>query len=220
MLRRVVETVAVELKLAFAAIETRGDDGLLRPTVVSGDRDPGILEEQFPLRFAGADLGRLVVKANQETPLRESDRRLLSNIAANAATAVQVARTTEELRRSREALIGAHESERRRLGRELHDGLGPTIASLHLRVDTAISLLSPDSERSAALLSGTRAELVSMIGEIRRIVTGLRPPGLDEVGLVAAVSNAIGTDAPDEIPSVRVDADDLPPLPAEVEFAA
>ena len=114
----------------------------------------------------------------------------------SASTAVQVARTTEELRRSREALIGAHASERRRLGRELHDGLGPTIASLHLRVDTAISLLSPDSERSAALLTGTRAELVTMIGEIRRIVAGLRPPGLDEVGLVAAVTNAIGAGHP------------------------
>lgn len=124
---------------------------------------------------------------------------------------------------SREQLVRAHEIERRRLGRDLHDGLGPTVAGLHLRVDTALALLPRDPARSAELLVAVRTELVELIAEIRRIVDDLRPSGLEEVGLAAAVARAVVAEAAGTgagTPVIEVEPAILPPLPAEVELAA
>ena len=56
---------------------------------------------------------------------------------------------TADLQRSRERLVVAREEERRRLRRDLHDGLGPQLATLTLKLDTANNIMSSDPERAS-----------------------------------------------------------------------
>ena len=93
---------------------------------------------------------------------------------------------TADLQRSRERLVLAREEERRRLRRDLHDGLGPRLAALTLRLETARDVLA-DDPRADALLSDLAGRMQEAVADIRRLVYALRPPALDELGLVGAL---------------------------------
>jgi signal transduction histidine kinase len=79
------------------------------------------------------------------------------------------------------------EEERRRLRRDLHDELGPQLASLKLNLDVARNLVSRDPRAAEALLVDLRSQSQSAIADIRRLVFDLRPPALDELGLTGAI---------------------------------
>jgi signal transduction histidine kinase len=122
-----------------------------------------------------------------------------------------------ESRRSRELVVVAREEERRQLRRDLHDGVGPSIASLALQVETARDLAAEDPEAAVALLARLAPRINAVVGDVRALVHELRPPTLDELGLTAAVrelaARLSGTTA------VTVESDDLGALPAAVEVA-
>jgi signal transduction histidine kinase len=220
LLPRLADTLVSSLGLRHAVVELRDARGVVDRRAEAGEIVDHGASTDFTLRYGAAELGRLRVWSRADAPLRDADRRLLAEIAAQVAIAVQAARTTDELRTSRELLVTAHESERRRLVRDLHDGIAPTVASVHLRVDTAIELLHRDPAESARLLAGTRVELLSMVGDIRRLVEGLRPPNLDELGLGRALAVAVGSADSGDRPRVEIQADALPPLSPDVELVA
>src|SRR5215211_5524605 len=123
-----------------------------------------------------------------------ADRRLLRDLASQSGAAVHEVQLTgalrsslEDLQRSRERLVEAQEEERRRIQRDLHDGLGPVLASMRLRLEACLDL----AERSAFPLSGDLERLYELVGEatgdVRRLVYDLRPPVLDQIGLVPAI---------------------------------
>ncbi|MFN2556452.1 MAG: sensor histidine kinase [Nitriliruptorales bacterium] len=128
---------------------------------------------------------------------------------------------TSELQHSRERLILAGEEERRRLRRDLHDGLGPALAGIALQIETAQGLLR-DPQAADALLAKLKSETQGVIAALRRTVHDLRPPALDELGLVGALrEDAARFASPGGGLLVFVEAPrDLPPLPAAVEVAA
>jgi signal transduction histidine kinase len=175
----------------------------------------------FPLVYLGAEVGRLqVAPRSGESELDSEDRRLLTDLSRQVGVAAHVVRLTEDLRRSREQLVSAREEERRRLRRDLHDGLGPMHASQALSIDTAELLMGRDPAEAAALLREVKAQTQSAIAEIRRVVYGLRPPALDDLGLAGALrelaSRLVGATI-----EVRVEAPrQLAPLPAAAEVAA
>jgi len=127
------------------------------------------------------------------------------------------------LSRSRERIVAAREDERRRLRRDLHDGLAPTLAALGLRLDHVRQLVRAEPEAAEAGIDAARAEVRAVIADIRRMSRELRPPALDSLGLVGAVREqaaAVGAQASGP-PAFVVDAPTaLPPLPAAVEVAA
>jgi signal transduction histidine kinase len=132
-----------------------------------------------------------------------------------------------DLQRARERLVLAREEERRRLRRDLHDGIGPALAGLTLKAETARALLPPGTGAAARQLHDLGEEIRRMVVDIRRLVEGLRPPALDELGLAGACAQAVerltaGAAAGLSARlSVSVAAgDDLPALPAAVEVAA
>ena len=133
-----------------------------------------------------------------------------------------------ELQRSRQHLITAREEERRRIRRDLHDGLGPSLATLAMRLETAHDLIADDPDEAAALVGRLSEQARDEIAEVRRLVDGLRPPALDQFGLVAALRHRADEDnrrrpaAPARSGLTwSVDADDdVEPLPAAVEVAA
>jgi signal transduction histidine kinase len=152
-----------------------------------------------------------------------ADRRLLDHIAREAGVAAHAVRLTADLQHSRERLVTAREEERRRIRRDLHDGLGPALASLTLKADAARNLLSNDPAAAGALLSDLKTQTQFAIADIRRLVYELRPPALDELGLVAAIhAQAAQYDGHGDglAISVVTTPPDLPPLPAAVEVAA
>jgi signal transduction histidine kinase len=147
--------------------------------------------------------------------LRDADRALLADIAAQLGAAMHADGLLAAVRAAQERLVLAREEERRRLRRDLHDGLGPALAGLTLQVDTVRNLFSAGN--ADASLLRLRSGIQDSVLDVRRIVEGLRPAALDDVGLVQAVRQLA---AHHRQPAVEVVADPLPRLPAAVEVAA
>ena len=221
----IVETVREALKLPYAAIALGQPDAL-----VATSGTPVDAPLHLPLVHQGEPIGALLLgpRAPGE-PFSPADKRLLADLARQVGVAVHAAllhtaavRLTADLQRSRERLVTAREEERRRLRRDLHDGLGPRLAGLTLRLETARDRLAEDPV-AASLLTDLTVRTREAVADIRRLVYALRPAALDDLGLVSAVREAAGQLGfpGDGGPQIVVDAPhDLPPLPAAVEVAA
>lgn len=215
LLPAITSTIQTTLKLPHVRLETNGQSDAAQPI---SDPRPTIA---FPLIYQHEVIGRLVVAPREgETDLSATDRRLLEDLARQAGVAVHAAQVAAELQRARERLVTAREEERRRLRRDLHDRLGPTLAAIAAQAEAARDLLATQPEHSAALLSDILAQAQVATTDIRRLVYNLRPPALDDLGLVGAVqAQAQALNQPGNL-QVVVQADQLPPLPAAVEVAA
>jgi signal transduction histidine kinase len=123
-----------------------------------------------------------------------------------------------ELRRSRESLVSAREEERRRLRRDLHDGVGPRLAALMLELETASELL-PDSPEASALMAKLSKRAGEIVSDVRLSAHALRPPALDELGLVGALREGAIKYGPAGLRVSIEDTGELSRLPAAVEVA-
>jgi signal transduction histidine kinase len=129
-------------------------------------------------------------------------------------------RLMHDLKRAREQMVFSREEERKLLRRNLHDTIGPTLASLHLQSNAVRKLVASDPARAMSLLDEMRTQIRSVIGDIRRVVENLRPPALDELGLLSAIEEQAKGFAVEGL-DVYVDSPGrLPPLNAAVEVAA
>ena len=206
------------LALPYAALV----DGSGRIVAATG-RATGVVVHR-PLSAADPHLGRLEVglRAGQSQLLR-GDQQVLSVLAPALGQLMHARRLGADLQASRAAMVEGIEEERRRLRRDLHDGVGPRLTGLAYAADAARNVLARDPERAATLLTGVRAEAGEAIAEVRRLVEGLRPPSLDQVGLEQALrQHARHLLRPDGRPllvEVLIPAP-LPPLGAAVEVTA
>jgi signal transduction histidine kinase len=163
----------------------------------------------------GLRAGDLSFSAGDEQVLRLTVPLLAQTLRARALA--------EDLIESRGQTIAAVAEERRRLRRELHDGLGPRLSGVAFTSDAARNLIRSDPAAAEAMVAQLRADTVIAIEEIRRMVYAMRPPALDELGLVPALrQQATGLRNRDGEPvAVEVSApDEFPDLPAAVEVAA
>jgi signal transduction histidine kinase len=235
VLTTIVETIAQALRLPYAAILLQ-EAGDFRSAAVYGI--PTGEPQALPLVYQREEIGQLVVspRASGEE-FSSADRSLLEDLARQAEVAVHAVRLTTDLQRSRERLVTTREEERRRLRRDLHDGLGPTLASFALKVDAARKLIRHKPGDAEKLLSRLKDQTQDTVGDVRRLVYGLRPPALDDLGLVAAIRQQAesqgfvvegfseGTEkevaSEDGLVSFTIEIpESLPALPAAVEVAA
>jgi len=171
-----------------------------------------------PLTSAGQVVGALAMAPRGEgQDFSEADRRLVRDLAAQAGSAAHTVRlgealesSLEALRLSRDRLVGATEGERRRIQRDLHDGLGPVLASIQLRVEACLeavpdSPIVPDLESLHALVGEATAD-------IRRLVHDLYPPVLDQRGLVGALEQHCDRFGLETRLEVRLETDSYRPL--------
>ncbi|ORM36665.1 histidine kinase [Williamsia sp. 1135] len=172
----------------------------------------------------GEEVGKLVVGIPADSRrLHPQVRSVLQLVAAPLARALQGVNLTADLRESRGQVLTALEEERRRLRRDLHDSLGPILTGVAFNTDAARNHAATDPAETIRLLDTVRSETAGAIVEIRRLVEGLRPPALDEMGLVGAMKQRLTQlrTADGETLTVMVTApEQLPPLPAAVEVAA
>jgi signal transduction histidine kinase len=227
VLPTIVETVAQTLRLPYAAItlNLRNEE----PRIVA---NYGLLQAELihlPLNYQTERVGELLLapRAAGES-FSAADMNLLNIIAQQAGVAAHTVLLTEELQQlnadlqqSRERLVTAQEEERRRLRRDLHDGVGPTLASLSQRRDTAADFVQRDPELSVQLLKELKGQVKSTVAEIRRLVYALRPPVLDEFGLVSAIREHLAPYMGPNGLKISFDVTEpMPSLPAAVEVAA
>lgn len=174
------------------------------------------------LRSGEERIGELVVGLRLgERRLDAADERVLSLLASPLTVAVQSGRLAAELQVSRQRVISGREEERRRIRRDLHDGLGPVLTGVVLNADAALRLLEADRARSAELLETLRDQTISAIDEIRRLAYDLRPPVLDGMGLIGALREYAAVLSGDGALVVSVEAPNaLEDVPAAVEVAA
>jgi two-component system NarL family sensor kinase len=222
-LREVLELLARRLHLSFAAVDVFATptSGPIAAAIGAPYGTPATVD----LAVGGSTLGRLRVEVDTaHDPFGPGDRRLLEDVGAQVGALVQAVTANRELQQSRQRLVAAREEERRRLRRDLHDGLGPSLATLAMRLEAAEDLIHDDPDRAADLVARLSDQAREDIGEVRRLVEGLRPPALDQLGLVSALrhraaEHSVGDGAVRVPWTVEAD-DDLEPLPAAVEVAA
>ena len=218
VLPTLVATVADALRLPYVAIELLADG---RPRTAAAFGRPRHAAERFPLGYRGELLGHLLVEPRDtDEAFNPGEVALLETIARQAGVAAYALRTTAALRRSRERLVAAREEERRRLRHDLHDGVGPALASLTLKLDAAANVLERDPAAARALLHAVRDQVQGAIADLRGVVHALRPPALDDLGLVAALREQTRRIEHEGLGVDFVAPEGLPPLPAAVEVAA
>ncbi len=214
----IVETVAQALKLPFVEIKLDLLDGSCFIARTGREAD---IDGSWPLLHQLERIGTLAVSPRSpDERLSGAERQLLSDIARQAGTVLGAIRATEALKLSHARLVAAREEERRRLHRDLHDGLAPNLASQSLTLDAARTLMHTDAATANRLLDSLELHLQASMEEVRRIIYGLRPSALDNLGLagaLAACERARHSDAA----AIEVDTNGLThPLPAAVEVAA
>jgi len=219
VLPTVVETIAQALKLPYAAILLKESEGFRTAAAYGSPRGE---PETLPLVYQREEIGRLVLSPRSPGEgFSDADRSLLEDLARQAEVAVHDLRLTSDLQHSRKRLVATREEERRRLRRDLHDGLGAQLAGLNVQAGTLRRLIPRDPDAADELVVELREELRSAIADIRRLVYDLRPPALDDLGLVESLRQ-LGEryGSKDEPLNVLVEApEDLPDLPAAVEVA-
>jgi signal transduction histidine kinase len=209
----VVETVARSLRVPYVAIDV-GDGEL--PAAEYGV--PAGTVHIEPLYHYGEKVGRLRVSGRGlDDPLEPADLALIRSLAQQIGPALQAVRLHHDLVRSRADVVALREDERRRLRRELHDGLGPALAAIALKAGLAARQVPDGNARD--LLGEITDEVQTSLADVRRVVDALRPPALDELGLVAAVRARAAALTADLVIEV-IGPDDRAVLPAAVETAA
>jgi signal transduction histidine kinase len=217
-LGQVASALRDALRLPYVAVSHR--DGVLASDGSAPERTAMV-----PLAYAGAEVGRLEIGLRPgERELSGVDATTLRTVAAPLAVALHALALSRDLQQSRERLVVAREEERRRLRRDLHDGLGPALTGVALTADAAANFLDDEPERSRELLQSLRHDTRVAIADVRRLVDNLRPPTLDENGLLGALqqrADQLRWRGDATALNVRlVVPDHLPSLPAAVEVAA
>ncbi len=220
LLRVSTSTIGKSMRLPYVAIAIRHGDEVVTQAEYGAHRPP---VQSYALVHQNEAVGELIV--SQRSPneaLNAADQSVLSGIAQQLGAVVYAVRLQSDLQAARERLVITREEERRRLRRDLHDGLGPALASLPLKVDAAVDLLEHDRSTSVRLLGEVKRQAQQLVADVRQVVNDLRPPALDELGLVEALRGSIAQlhTYPSSL-QILLDAETMPrQLPAAVEAAS
>ena len=227
VLTAIVGTVREALRVPQVSIELVAADGRVITTV----QDPALAKTTLPpdrfllrpLVHRGEAVGTLAVarRSADMTVSPDRDRHLLDDLVSHAGAAAHSARASVDLHRARERVVTARQEERRRLRRDLHDGLGPSMAALTMKLDAVEAVIDDDPGQAKELVAETHGEMAELMGTIRHLVYGLWPPTLDQLGL----AEALAQHASRQLDSAGIEPildlpDSIGALPAATEFAA
>ncbi|RYP81920.1 sensor histidine kinase [Nocardioides guangzhouensis] len=204
-----IRAIQEGLVLPYVALALAGEDQIEVGTPTDHRRI-------FPIDLNDEHIGDLVVGIRPgDLGLSRDDERVVTLSLPILVQTIKARSQAASLQRARVASASAREEERRRLRRDLHDGLGPRLTGIAFTADAA--RLAATDDATTPMLDRIRHEAEMAINEIRELAYGLRPPALDELGLLGAIKAK--TDSLQGLP-IHVEASDLPTLPAAVEVAA
>ena len=213
-LAAVARAVADAFGVGFVSVEVDRSGGE-RLVATYGERPADT--RTLPISYRDTEVGRLVLPTRGlRSRLSRRDEEVLGDLVRQAATAARTTRLAEELQESRERLVTAREEERRRIRRDLHDGLGPALSGVVFQLESARLLVDRDPAAAKEQIGSTSGHVQEVVADVRRLVHDLRPPALDDRGLVGALRQQ----AERLEPPATVEAGDLGALPAAVEVAA
>lgn len=212
VLPAVVTSIKDALRLPWVAIVLPGHE---QPVAEAGV--PVYPPLRLPLTYQNEPVGEMLVGQRPgEDTFDVADLRLLEDVARQAGVAAHAVLLTADLQRARARLVTAREEERRRLRRDLHDGLGAQLSSQALTIDAVRTLMRSDPGAAESLLLDLKAQSRDAVTDLRRLVHDLRPPALDHLGLVDALRESAARAEPE---TVVIAPDQLPPLTTAVEVA-
>jgi signal transduction histidine kinase len=204
-----VEKVAHLLGVSYAALRLKQDEQLVSHAEYGTPKGELV---HLPLLYQAEMVGELILASHPAgQPALDKNSYLFHELTRQVGIALHAVRMSTALQQSRERLVMAQEEERRRIRRDLHDGLGPVLASFILQLDTVRNLLEWDRETAEKVLGDMKTQVRQAITDIRSLVYALRPPALDDLGLIPALNEhimhynqgngcKITLDTPNEIP--------------------
>lgn len=214
-------TISQSLKIPYVVIAIRHDKDVIMQTEYGKNRFP---TRSYDLIYRNEVVGELMVgQRSPNEPLNSADHAVIAGIAQQMGAVVYAVRLQSDLQLAREKLVMTREEERRRIRRDLHDGLGPTLASQTLQLDVVLdTLMENDVSTASHQVEQLKSQTQQMVADIRRLVYELRPPALDELGLLEALqSHVVQMKGINGLHiSIKADPDPLPTLPAAIEVAA
>ncbi|HWJ08017.1 MAG TPA: GAF domain-containing sensor histidine kinase [Nocardioides sp.] len=215
-LAAVARAVATAFAVPFVSVEVERAHGERLVTTVGVEP---VETRTLPITYRDATIGRLVLPARGlRSRLSARDEELLGDLVRQAATAARASQLAEEVQRSRERLVTAREEERRRIRRDLHDGFGPALSGIVFQLEAARMTVDRDPQRAREQLEAVSTQVQDVVADVRRLVHDLRPPALDDRGLVGALRQQ--AEALSLPLAVTTDGDLAGRLPAAVEVAA
>jgi signal transduction histidine kinase len=183
LLSIVAKALFQQLELPYVGVIT--DSAPERTQAHAGT--PGVEVKRFPLFAENEPIGWLEVSFQPGEALNAEKQQILETLAAQVAMIVKSLQLTTELHVAQQQLVTTREEERRRLQRDLHDGLGSTLGAQTLIIGSARRLLEADPQRADQLLSKLETDMHGTLEQVRRLVYSLRPPELDQLGLTGAL---------------------------------
>jgi len=176
----------------------------------------------LPVEHRGERLGALSLTKAPGERLTPAEEHLARDLASGAGLVLRNVRLTEELLRrldelqaSRQRIVAAQDSERRRLERNIHDGAQQQLVALAVKIRLARSTTAKDPGRASAMLEQVEAEIAQALEDLRDLARGIYPPLLADQGLVAALqAQARRASVP-----VEIEVEGLGRYPQEAEAA-
>lgn len=213
----VADAVSAAFGVGYVRIEVDRPHGE-RVTATHGIEPTDV--RTLPITYRDEEVGRVVLPVRGlRSRLSRRDEELLGDLARQAALAVRTSQLADELQDNRERLVVAREEERRRIRRDLHDGLGPSLSGLVFQLESARLLVDREPDAAQRSIASTSAQLQEVVADVRRLVHDLRPPALDDLGLAGALRQQAERISVAGL-TARVEAADVGSLSAAVEVAA
>jgi signal transduction histidine kinase len=204
---RLADTVRRGLRVSWARVLVRrstGDGFVLDPQAAAGiepdaPREPAA---SVPLSHGGEPMGTIEIGPKEDdSELTEEDRRLLETLARQAALAIrnaglasdlsvslaEIKVQADELRASRKRLVSAGDAERRRIERNIHDGVQQELVALIANLRLARNQLARDPAVADETLSGLQGEAGQVLEDLRELARGIHPSLLSDHGLAEAI---------------------------------
>lgn len=211
LLEDITGALARGLRLANVAVDVAG------VTVESGPSTPTTFA--IPLVRGGRRFGVLRAAGRAGDDVGRSEREVLTDFAPHISAAIEASTLAEALQRSREEIVRAREEERRSIRHELHDGVGPTLAAVALELEAARDIVGDDPDELDLQLDRLAARLNDVVNDLRRVVDGLRPAALDDLGLLGALRAQFARLERPTFAVSLVAHGDIKVLPAAVDLA-
>jgi signal transduction histidine kinase len=163
--------------------------GDLHPIAKSpADAEPG-RDHVAEVVHQGASLGELSVTMPVSDPIGPAKEKLIRDLAAQAGLVLRNVGLIEELRASRQRLVAAQDEERRRIERNLHDGVQQQLVALNVQLGLLGKTADRDPAKVPALAAQLQGRATEALEDLRDLARGIYPPLLADQGLAAALES-------------------------------